>query len=319
MVNTKNKTALLDVAAGFFGAGKTEFISSYARFLQDQGIRFMIIKNEFGPEAMDAAYYQSQGFPVREIGGGCICCGLKIKLHDLLLELSADYQRIILEPPGTLKFNDLLQILGSSFLQGKVAPGMILGIVDPLSLNILNSIDRQVLVSQLAPVGRILLSKGELYGAETISAAQKELVSLLSAGITDLPADAAADWIETRSWSELTAQDYQQLMTKTLVQRDYQNQIESTYTSLFEKYAFRMKKPCSEEKLQKALEEMLSGKYGGIMRIKGFCPLEAEGSWLIEATAPADIRIRAVDFAAEYRLSVIGHDLPNPGQLISLL
>ena len=112
----------LDVVTGFLGSGKTTFLAWYIRWLKKSGIRACVIENEFGRAGVDGALLKTTGVTLREISGGCVCCTLKVTLHQLLGELSEHYDRILLEPSGLFCGDDLMDILHSP--DCRVLPGM---------------------------------------------------------------------------------------------------------------------------------------------------------------------------------------------------
>ncbi|MGN1346043.1 MAG: GTP-binding protein, partial [Eubacteriales bacterium] len=119
----------LDVITGFLGAGKTTFLTRYTAWLAGQGIRYAVIENEFGRAGVDAALLEQRGARVLEISGGCVCCTLKVGLHDMLHALCGEVDRILLEPSGLFCGDDLLDIVNSPDMS--IEPGFWLGIVDP--------------------------------------------------------------------------------------------------------------------------------------------------------------------------------------------
>ena len=80
----KKLRARVDLIDGFLGAGKTTFIQKYMKYLDERGISYMVLENEFGAAGVDASIL---GGNVRELTGGCICCGQKVNFHNLLIEL----------------------------------------------------------------------------------------------------------------------------------------------------------------------------------------------------------------------------------------
>src|SRR5690606_19028740 len=68
------------------GAGKTTLLNGWLRQLQ--GLRVMVIENEFGQAGIDGSllYKDIQG--VMELSDGCICCSLNEELYDALAEMA---------------------------------------------------------------------------------------------------------------------------------------------------------------------------------------------------------------------------------------
>jgi G3E family GTPase len=62
------------LVGGFLGAGKTTAILQLARLLNRRGRTIGLISNDQSYGLVDTRMFQSAGFPVEEITGGCFCC-----------------------------------------------------------------------------------------------------------------------------------------------------------------------------------------------------------------------------------------------------
>ena len=129
----------LDVITGFLGAGKTTLIKAYLPWLTQQGSRSCVIENEYGTAGVDGAVLKAIGTDVCEISGGCVCCTMKVTLHNMLCQLAERVDRIILEPSGLFCGDDLLDILSGGDVP--VELGMWCGVVDPLMLSCMEEDD----------------------------------------------------------------------------------------------------------------------------------------------------------------------------------
>lgn len=90
----------VDLVTGFLGAGKTTLIARYGDWLNQKGVRFAVIENEFGAAGVDTAILSERFGNVQELAGGCICCTLKVGFHALLTQLAGQCDRVIVEPSG---------------------------------------------------------------------------------------------------------------------------------------------------------------------------------------------------------------------------
>lgn len=90
------------VIAGFLGSGKTTLLLAVAKAVSESGRKMVIIENEVGEVGVDDALLAGEGFEVREIFSGCICCSLRADLIGTLLEIEREYNpdMVILEPSG---------------------------------------------------------------------------------------------------------------------------------------------------------------------------------------------------------------------------
>lgn len=193
----------IDLITGFLGAGKTTFILQYTRWLSRRGIPYVVIENEFGQVAADSAFLKQDGTQVVELSGGCICCGLKVKFHDLLLRLADQPFRIIVEPSGIFNPHDFFDIVDSPRVKERRSPGAVVCIVDPNQLAALADQDRDILAEQLNCSGHGLLSKTANMSDEALGEAMERVFALY-----DNP-DVAQ--LETRPWNLLTDADYERI------------------------------------------------------------------------------------------------------------
>lgn len=82
------------IFAGFLGAGKTSMILSLAAFLINKerlafpSANLVIIENEIGETGIDDKVLKSDGYQVRELFAGCICCTLTADLTVMLNDIS---------------------------------------------------------------------------------------------------------------------------------------------------------------------------------------------------------------------------------------
>lgn len=79
--------------SGFLGSGKTSLILPFARWLvgdgRDPARRLLIVENEVGDVPIDQKILGADGYDVRELFAGCICCQLTTDLTVLLNDLAA--------------------------------------------------------------------------------------------------------------------------------------------------------------------------------------------------------------------------------------
>ncbi len=102
------------LTGGFLGSGKTTFIRQLARFMVKQkGKNVVIIENEAGEVSIDDKLLSLDGFQVKEIYGGCICCQLTAELTVAIGQIKQQYDPswIIVEASGLAKIPSVLDTL----------------------------------------------------------------------------------------------------------------------------------------------------------------------------------------------------------------
>ena len=94
------------IIGGFLGSGKTTVIRHLARHLVNRkGEKVVIIENEAGEIGIDDKLLSVDGFQVKEIFAGCVCCQLTAELTLTVNKLRDEFnpQWIILEASGVAK------------------------------------------------------------------------------------------------------------------------------------------------------------------------------------------------------------------------
>lgn len=287
MVNTNiDSRARVDLIDGFLGAGKTTFIRRYIRYLEEQGISYVVLENEFGAAGVDGRMLSGN---VRELSGGCICCGQKVNFHDMLIELAEHVQRIIVEPSGIFNADDFFDIMDSPRVQEKAVCGMMLSIVDPFSLCDLSETDKQVLFSELISSGAILFSRTDRADESTLSDAQERLRDLL--GILPPILDARRT-------------PFPELMTYAPVRRAHKR-MRTDHSTLFQCATFYPTDLYDEARLHRLAKMLFDGSAGEVLRVKGSFPAK-NGLLMLNAT-PDSTDIFPCEGEAVF--NVIGHRL----------
>ena len=278
--------ARVDLIDGFLGAGKTTFIQRYVRYLENAGISYVVLENEFGTAGVDARMLSGN---VQELAGGCICCGLKVNFHDTLVELAHHVERIIVEPSGIFNADDFFDIMDSPRVKEVAECGMMAGVVDPFALENLSETDERVLYSELISAGAILVSRTDQADEAAVSAACETLKKLL--GTLPPVMDARTAPIE-------------ELMSCAPVRREHIRMREN-HASLFQCAALYPEDVYDADGIRRLADALFSGEAGEVLRIKGALRSK-DAALLVNATK------NSVDIApceGDAVLNVIGHNL----------
>ncbi len=102
------------MVSGFLGSGKTTFIRHLAGYLVVQKEqRVVIIENEAGEVGIDDRFLAREGFQVREIYGGCICCQLTGELTLAVNQIAERFNPdwLIIEATGIARPSTILNTL----------------------------------------------------------------------------------------------------------------------------------------------------------------------------------------------------------------
>jgi G3E family GTPase len=124
----------VSIISGFLGAGKTSAIR--AQLAARRGERVAIIVNDFGEAGLDElALAEGEPFRITNIPGGCVCCTAPegfVAALGALLEGSPD--RILIEPTGLARPQDLIDTIRRSPHRGAVELGPVVVLIDPRQL-----------------------------------------------------------------------------------------------------------------------------------------------------------------------------------------
>lgn len=286
----------LDVVTGFLGAGKTTLLSRYLRWLEKQNIRYCVIENEFGLAGVDGALLGRNGARVMEISGSCVCCTLKVTLHDLIVELVGQVDRIILEPSGLFCGDDLMDILSSPACPA--IPGMWVGVVDPMSIAFMNDEDLAVLQSELMQAGSIVISKAQM-------CEKSELDALPALIERMLPTPPPAVWLNP--WNAYSDDEwFPALQAAGTVPRNHTRRI-FDHTAMFQSTTFSPRRTFNEAQVTELLCGLSNPENGEVLRAKGtLCA--PNGTWHVNFT-PGCTSVSLSDEVERSMLNVIGRSL----------
>ncbi len=282
----KKMRARVDLITGFLGAGKTSLIRRYIRYLDERGISYVVIENEFGAAGVDASIL---GGNVRELSGGCICCGQKVNFHNLLIEMAAEAERIIIEPSGVFNADDFFDIMDSPQVRAVAECGFMAGVVDPMAAQALSGTEERVLYSEIVCAGAIVWSHMDLAEEAQTGAARDRLHALLG----ELPAE-----FDGRSV------DFARLMEHAPVRRAHERD-RSDHSTLFQSAVLYPEGVYEEESLRKAARALFAGDCGQVIRVKGTVKA-GKGMLTVNATVSG---MEICEGSGEVGVNVIGRGL----------
>lgn len=156
----------LIIFGGFLGSGKTSVILSLAHFLveSDDSIKsnLVIIENEVGEIGIDDKVLKSDGYSVRELFAGCICCQLTSDLITTLNDINEKINPkwVIIETTG-LAYPS--KILGNINKYGKGIESIrTVTVVDAERWEELSNITPVLVENQVSQGDTILINKVDL-------------------------------------------------------------------------------------------------------------------------------------------------------------
>jgi len=158
------------LVGGFLGSGKTTFIRGLAGFLVKQAQqRVAILENEIGEVGIDDQYLAMEGFQVREITAGCICCTLTGELTLAVNELGEQWHPdwLVIEATGVARPSKIRQTL-ATYGRG-IKAFLTVVLVDAGRWQELTAIMPDLLYAQVASADRVLVNKIDEVGEEDLA------------------------------------------------------------------------------------------------------------------------------------------------------
>ena len=174
----------LTVLTGFLGAGKTSLLN---RMLADKACEpTLVLINEFGEIGLDHLLVESVDAERIVLSSGCLCCTIRgdliAALEDLLRRSDngrlASFSRVILETTGLADPAPILHtIVTHPYLALRFRLDGVLTVVD--TVNGTTTLDQhEEAVKQAAVADRLVLSKTDLAGTETLAVLRARLQKL---------------------------------------------------------------------------------------------------------------------------------------------
>jgi G3E family GTPase len=121
----------LALVAGFFGAGKTWFLSTIIPELHARGLRTQVLLNDFESAEIDATRLTTMSSIVTPLSGECVCCSSLDSLLDTLGKMPvAENSVTLIEANGATKTEELLSWLTTDRRQARYTLPLQVTVVD---------------------------------------------------------------------------------------------------------------------------------------------------------------------------------------------
>ena len=121
----------LALVAGFFGAGKTWFLSTIIPELHARGLRTQVLLNDFESAEIDATRLTTMSSIVTPLSGECVCCSSLDSLLDTLGTMPVAPNSVtLIEANGATKTEELLAWLTTDRRQSRYTLPLQITIVD---------------------------------------------------------------------------------------------------------------------------------------------------------------------------------------------
>lgn len=178
------------IISGFLGAGKTTLLKSLLN-QKPQGETWAILMNEFGQIGVDQLLLpQQEGYEVKELLGGCLCCSSQLPMQIALSRLLSDVQpdRLFIEPTGLGHPAQILEQLTEPHWQHYLSMKSPITVIDGSKLNHAEWTQHALYTDQLKAAQIVVISHLDVMNQQDFAA-----LSLLKQEYSAY----AKTWIET--------------------------------------------------------------------------------------------------------------------------
>jgi G3E family GTPase len=157
------------IVAGFLGTGKTTAIRH--QLAARAGERVAVIVNDFGDAGLDEAVLSGErSFAIRNIPGGCVCCTAPEGFIDALGAVLAEKpDRLIIEPTGLARPQDLVDTIRRSAHREALALGPLVVLVDPARLGPRAREDAELIALQAGIADVLVANRTDLASEEALA------------------------------------------------------------------------------------------------------------------------------------------------------
>lgn len=303
-ISTHDKPVRVDIISGFLGAGKTTFLLGMLSKAPRE-VRIAVIENEFGKVSVDANALQGTSVKVTELLAGCICCSLSGSFVQAVLQIldAQKPDRLIIEPTGLAQLSDVLSALREPQLEGRIAPGARILVVDGPGFS--GTLERMPKwqEDQIAAADAVFVSKQHRMTPLQLGALEADIASLgAKAAVYTTPWEALDLWRITDMLPALGQ------AAEEAVRSEVKGQPGALHMTARD--IKRLTVPGGSPGTLERMTSLLSAMPEGVLRVKGYA-VDAAGDCFTLDYVPGQLYQKTCLPPADIALQWIGIDLPQ--------
>jgi len=162
--------------SGFLGSGKTTLLQQLLNYCIANGIKPAVMMNEYGEINIDGELLRGQGYSVREMTNGCICCSiggtLGLAIQDVL---TFKPEVIFIEATGLADPVELVDQITKEDVLPFVRLASIIAVVDPINFARLAEEVHSGIRQQTELADVVLINKRDVADEQTLQALAVEV------------------------------------------------------------------------------------------------------------------------------------------------
>ena len=169
----------LHLISGFLGSGKTTLLKRLLDHCLASGLKPAVMMNEYGEVNIDGELLRGQGFSVREMSNGCICCTIGATLGLALQEVAALGPDVIfVEATGLADPIELIDQATREEVLTMVRLASLIAVLDPVNFARLAEELHAGIRQQTELADFVLLNKRDLAAAATLADLETQIRQL---------------------------------------------------------------------------------------------------------------------------------------------
>lgn len=259
------------IVSGFLGAGKTTLIKEMANKTKRD---FVILENEYGDVDIDSNMLKDEGMNIWELTEGCVCCSMKQDFATSILTIAntLDPEYLIVEPTGVAKLGNIIKNIKQIEYE-RITLLKPITVIDGNAFDSFVASYDNIYIDQLTNASKIIISKMESKDKEENEELIKKIENILIKNNVSL------------SKIEILKEHYTK-KNKDWWEKILKSFLDEKYFKKYSKYSIEKKeseeeempdsismKGCqleSENQFIILLEDTIRGRFGDIVRAKGF-------------------------------------------------
>ena len=170
LVFAKTERIPLHLISGFLGSGKTTLLKRLLDHCLTIGLKPAVMMNEYGEVNIDGELLRGQGFSVREMTNGCICCTIGGTLGLALQEVaSLEPDVIFVEATGLADPIELIDQATKEEVLTMVRLASLIAVLDPINFAQLAKELHAGIQQQTELADFVVLNKRDLVDENTLT------------------------------------------------------------------------------------------------------------------------------------------------------